>query len=217
MPDLLLLLESSRITPDELAAAAKAIQVQIDRDFSPIWGVSGTLVLGGGNNPWEFHLQDGIDQASDLGYHVNDAGVPEAKIDVAGAIASGNDWATVLSHEVLEALADPACTRMAPDSSTIVEVCDPVESTTYEIDGIYVSDFVTPSYFGIDSGTRYDFLGRLSGRAPTLLGGGYILQLVGNQWVSHFGRLADGSLSWMSTRPKGRSEWRANTLRTLVP
>ena len=41
------------------------------------------------------------------------------------------------------------------------ENCDAVERTSYEIDGIRVSNFVTPHYFtfGDEPGTRNDFLG----------------------------------------------------------
>src|SRR6185503_7885018 len=41
------------------------------------------------------------------------------------------------------------------------EVCDAVERTSYLIDGIPVSNFVTPQYFGEGdgAGTRNDFLG----------------------------------------------------------
>jgi hypothetical protein len=60
------------------------------------------------------------------------------------------------SHEVLELLADPDVNLLVigphpknPKSVALrtYEVCDPVQSDSYNIDGIAVSNFVTPLYF----------------------------------------------------------------------
>ena len=45
----------------------------------------------------------------------------------------------------------------------LVEVCDPCEADHYAIDGIEVSSFVTPAYFGLAPGPPYDMLGRIAG------------------------------------------------------
>ena len=81
-------------------------------------------------------------------------------------------WSVTLSHEVLEMIADPTVNIFAPGPSPdpadggkwvlfTYEVGDPVERFCYEIDGVLVSDFVTPWYFseGEGRGTRNDFLG----------------------------------------------------------
>ena len=39
------------------------------------------------------------------------------------------------------------------------EVSDPVESDFYVIDGVKISDFVTPAWFNAGGGSRYDFMG----------------------------------------------------------
>src|SRR5262249_42589876 len=75
-----------------------------------------------------------------------------------------------LSHEVLELIVDPmvSCFVPGPDprggDGTVLfayEVCDPVERTSYQVDGVAVSNFVTPQYFsaGDGAGTRNDFRG----------------------------------------------------------
>ena len=85
-------------------------------------------------------------------------------------ILDPNDWTVTLSHEVLELIVDSTVNLFAPgpdprDANNLVlhtyEVCDAVERTTYLIDGIAVSNFLTPSYFTIGDavGTRNDFLG----------------------------------------------------------
>jgi hypothetical protein len=71
----------------------------------------------------------------------------------------------------------------------LVEVCDPCEQLTYEIDGVVVSDFVTPSYYdAFDAqGRSYSFTGGVT-RPRQVLDGGY--------------------LSWR-TRPPQPSIWQA--------
>lgn len=209
MIDIVLLNRSGHISTADLMAAMVAFQTQITRDFAPVWNGDAKLWDEDEAVParaWKCWLQDGLDQANDLGYHEDDTGTPEMKVDIAGAIGSGNDWRTVVSHELLEALADPTCTRMA--GAYIVEVADPVEESLYLIDGLAVSNFVLPAYFSLDGGTKFDFNGQLTSMVPALLSGGYQMELQGNQWVSHFAHLGDGSLPWMATRPRGRRAYR---------
>ncbi len=57
----------------------------------------------------------------------------------------------------------------------LMEVCDPCESSTYKINDVLVSDFVTPEYyraFTADSG-RYSFMGRVA-EPRQVLEGGYL-------------------------------------------
>ena len=45
---------------------------------------------------------------------------------------------------------DPNCNLWASDGKTrnySFEVCDPVEAPTYDVDGVSVSNFVTPAWF----------------------------------------------------------------------
>src|SRR5262249_48338583 len=80
------------------------------------------------------------------------------------------DWTTTLSHECLELLLDPTASVLVPGPDprdgrkTVLhsyEACDAVERLSYTVEGITVSDFVTPSYFtpGEVAGRRNDFLG----------------------------------------------------------
>jgi hypothetical protein len=57
----------------------------------------------------------------------------------------------------------------------LVEVCDPCQQSTYTIDGVLVSDFVTPGYYGDPPGSAglYSFTGRIS-EPRQLLDGGYL-------------------------------------------
>jgi hypothetical protein len=55
----------------------------------------------------------------------------------------------------------------------LVEVCDPCEESTYEINGVTVSDFVTPGYYDTrgTSPAPYSFRGRVNSQLGVLDGG----------------------------------------------
>jgi hypothetical protein len=65
------------------------------------------------------------------------------------------------SHELLEMLKDPS--SLATRGGYPFEICDPVETAGYDIRGVTVSDFVTPSWFTRRGAGRWDYLGLLNG------------------------------------------------------
>lgn len=205
MSDILIINRSKLIMDAEIDPVLEAINRQIIGDFAPEWGVDGTVHFGQAPaSAWQFVLQDSIDDSNALGYHVDENGLVSAIIDIEACKASGADWRTVLGHEVLEALADPLTSRMAPNGIDIVEVCDPVEEDTYIIDGVPVTNFVLPAYFGFNSSTMYDKNEWLKAPAPALRPGGYIMQLVNGQWTNTFGERK----GFMASRTSGRRAWR---------
>jgi hypothetical protein len=209
MLDLVIINTSVKFSSSLIAAMIPALQRQVSGDFAPLWGIDATLhfdTQDPGNVPYRVILKDQTDDPKDLGFHLLDNGCPEARVFC--DTLPENQAASVLGHEIMEMLADPLTNRMAKDGRHIIEVCDPCEENGYMIDGEFVSDFVTPSYFGFDSGTRYDFNRQLAGPCPLLMPGGYIMELVNNQWTSHFGRRADGTINPRALE-SGRSQWRA--------
>lgn len=173
---------SPKLKDDEVQEAIRAVNRQIAEDFMGIWGTGRTLVLHASTvDPLDLstlidepvrgsaviYLLDESTLPGALGYHdLNARDLPVGFVFVLDA----NDWTTTLSHEVLELLVDPTANVLVPgpdprDPNNVVlhayEVCDAVERFSYQIDGIAVSDFVTPSYFtaGDAPGTRNDFLG----------------------------------------------------------
>jgi len=85
-----------------------------------------------------------------------------------------DSWELSFSHEVLEMLADPvsaeyrAVHRPGTKQAWILEVCDPIEAFnySYEIDGVIVSDFITPNFYDpAYRGGAVDFRGYL--KQPT--------------------------------------------------
>lgn len=161
------------ITFADMQSVAQALQVQLDRDFTPIWGIHATLVaLDQGeptpSNSWPMRILDKPEAG--LGIHLDSGHKPFAEI------GATSDWSITASHEMLEMLVDPYGHRLvkAPDIDPssdqhlvnyLVEVGDPCEVYSYNINDVAVSDFVTPEYYNENaaSGTEVDFLGRLSG------------------------------------------------------
>ena len=121
------------------------------------------------------------------GFHLTKHNQPYAKVVI------GPGWTLAASHEILEMSIDPGGSRLqvsraidvvagtiadaAGDFEYLVEVCDPCEAPDcgYEINGLAVSDFLTPSFYDPNpiAGARYSFTGALT--APReIRPGGYI-------------------------------------------
>jgi hypothetical protein len=162
--------------------AIRAVNRQVIEDFMPIWGYGRLLKLQAVDfNPADpdtlapqkvpadsaMYLVDEASLPGALGFHdLNTRDVPVGFVFVLDPA----DWTVTLSHEVLELILDPTVNIFVPgpdprNPNNIVlhtyEACDAVERISYEIDGIAVSDFLTPNYFTIGDapGTRNDFLG----------------------------------------------------------
>ncbi len=207
--------DRSTLLGDALPRWLAALQRQVSGDFAPWWGVDARLWTGADApaGSWRVILKDDADDPADLGFHVLDNGVPEARVFVRATLGAGEPVSAVLSHEILEMLADPLASRIAPDAVHIVEVCDPCPATQYEIDAVPVGDFVTPAYFGFNADRRYDFRGAMPGPVDHLLPGGYIGYWNGTQWQQKFG-MADGHIPAAALARAGRSgrtSWRART------
>ena len=165
----------SEIPEEDVFAAVRAINRQIAEDLSPT-GTSAPRfawpAARRGSPP-----ADAIIRIYPHGhdYHWSPTGLPEAHVFTdLSALAKKSvpwlTWANALSHEALELIADPQLNTLVRGPhptrpKRIVfhyrEVCDPVQSETYLIDGITVSNFVLPHYYNSmgESGGRNDFLG----------------------------------------------------------
>jgi hypothetical protein len=102
------------------------------------------------------------------------------ELDNGAQVIVGN-WSvsSVLSHEVLEMFVDPNCNLWGSNDHGRVyslEVCDPVKAPTYDVNGVSVSNFMTPAWFDPQAPTasQFDKLGKLS--APfSISPGGYVV------------------------------------------
>ncbi len=189
--------DQSHVEGDELLHVAAALQTQIVRDLGPVWGVSAVVSpflsleqVPAGYFPVTIVGDQLPDQAR--GFHLAPGGLPVALIKYQAG------WSVVASHELIELLCDPYGDRAVTAPSLkaeqgevdyLVEVCDPCESSTYEINDVPVSDFVTPHYYEMTDAkqSRYTFLGAIE---------------------RSFGVLPGGYISWQTRLPR-RSIWQA--------
>lgn len=178
------------LTDAALQSMVDAVQTQVHRDFLPAWGVDAALhcVPKGSKPPlgmsWMAVL-DTADVAGALGYHdVTNDGLPLGKVFAKTTADDGGKVSVTLSHEVLEMLADPDVNLLCEIRSGrtrryfAYEVCDAVEADTlgYDINGVTVSDFVTPASFEtfLPKGRTFDFQGKLLSPLPAMMPGGYL-------------------------------------------
>ena len=187
---------------DAFLRVTAALQMQLTRDFTPIWGTAAVvsafesldelppasiplLIVEPGTLDPRFH-----------GFHVTDGDQP------IGFVEGRRGWSLAASHELLEIACDPAGERKVlgesiKDSadpgeltplarryrmlqgqvSYLVEICDPCQATefAYTLDGILVSDFVTPRYYDPRHTACgcYSFTGAVT-EPLQILDGGYI-------------------------------------------
>lgn len=193
-----------------------ALQEQVSRDFAPLWGIDATLHAtqdDPSSGSYTIILLDSCENSNDLGFHVDTNNTPTAKCGVGDAQKYNVAPSSVISHELLEMLADPLCTRMVtvPNDPRqfLVEVCDPVSENYYQIGNITVSSFVTPRYFGYTNMGHYDQLGLLNAGIPTLGYGGMVMWFDGQKWSNTFARRVNNDLPWRINH-KGRSHHRAH-------
>jgi hypothetical protein len=160
---------SSALTDAEAEAIVDALQVQATRDFAPAWGIDARLrfVPKGDTRSWtgrwNLLLLDTSDEADALGYHdLTPEGLALGKVFCKTAAAGGDSVSATASHELLEMLLDPYLNLTALDTErgyfVAYEASDAVEADDlgYEIDGVLVSDFVTPAFFDPQAAHRPD-------------------------------------------------------------
>ncbi len=175
---------STVISDATLKSYCAALQIQVERDFAPLWGIGATVALvaqPSNDHPWVMFVMDDSDVVGALGYHdFTPTGQPVAKVFAKTDQHYGLSTSVTMSHELLEMLGDAGCdlTAQASDTQFVAyEACDPVEddSLGYQINGVQVSDFVTPAYFMPQppSGAKFDFMNHV--HAPfTIAPGGYL-------------------------------------------
>jgi hypothetical protein len=174
------------IKDEELERAIRAINRQIAEDFEPYWSFGATLRLEGRSRERPSKRDPAADMRGEAVIYVfnqadvkegvshhdkNYRGIPYGFVFAALSSELGEQWSVTLSHEALEMVADPENNLYVlgphPDNPKLnvfhwYEMCDAVQTETYEIDQIEVSNFVLPLYFtsSDEKGGRNDFLSR---------------------------------------------------------
>ncbi|WP_052200718.1 hypothetical protein [Terriglobus sp. TAA 43] len=185
---------SGQIDKDLMQAASIAFNLQVTRDLPQFWPVTATVIYLPDPSKlpvgiWPVRLVKSL-PPGEGGFHADMHKQPYAQV-----VASKNDpsWTIDASHEILEMLIDPYGNRIQSSVAIevvdgqirdgtgqfgyLVEACDPCEDNdhAYTINGIAVSDFITPRFYDpvATLGTRYSFTGSLTSPRQ-ILPGGYI-------------------------------------------
>jgi hypothetical protein len=140
-----------------------AFQTQWNRDLAPMWDLEDAQFSWNENTQpppaasWWIVFLDDSDQANALAYHdLTDKGLPLSKVFVKTIVADNSNVSVGATHEICEMAVDPTINLAAQDNGGTFwayEVCDPVEDEQYgySINGVLVTDFVTPAWFGFKS------------------------------------------------------------------
>lgn len=160
MPQITVINESTAIQDPDVQKMLPAFGSQWNGDLNTVWGVGqaqfnfvskGTAPATGS---WWLVFLDDSNQANALAYHdLTNEGLPISKVFVKTILADKASVSVGATHEICEMAVDPWLNSAYQDAQGIFwagEVCDPVEDDQYgyEINGILVTDFVTPSWFG---------------------------------------------------------------------
>jgi hypothetical protein len=193
--------ESPSISFAQISTAAAALNKQVVRDFGPLWDIQATVDAFDALESvpvdyWPVILADDIKQPGAAGYHTDENGQPFALVQI------DDTWSLTCSHETLEMLADPFGNRtvagdpppQAPQPVSdlqrvvyLVETCDPPEDAKYgyHVNGVLVSDFITPHFYDSSGATGVQFSFRGHIKSPhEVLEGGYVSfgNPVDNHW-----------------------------------
>ena len=157
---------SPKVTTPDLAGITAAVRRQAF-EASDAWGLTAPTVLdvatpeAAPSGALLLAILDDADQAGALGYHSETSdGRQFARVFVSPVLDAGGtilgtsgdpslSVSCVVSHEVIEALGDPACNRWADagDKLVAIELCDPVQGVAYVELGVAVSDYALPAWF----------------------------------------------------------------------
>jgi hypothetical protein len=186
---------TGQIDPETMTRAAAALNVQVTRDLPQFGPISASVSYLPGKHAvpqgvWPVQIVKSL-PPGEGGFHTTKKNnQPFAKVILT---PDSSEWTVDASHETIEMLVDPSGNRLQTSTSIeivkgaivdgtgtfeyLVEACDPCEADdcTYQIDGISVSDFLTPHFYDphVIPGTRYSFTGALT-KPREIRQGGYI-------------------------------------------
>lgn len=220
-PPIHLVRHTPLISLDEMDRIAHACDVQLVRDVAPAHHIAPCRVLHTHPDdvPAGARTIRMIDDAGEdsLGWHTELSGDRvigvvgvRTVLDHAGSMLTGPlSVSAVTSHEVVE-LAYNSHVSMWSDTGqgylVAAELADPVQSDSYEIDGVAMSNFVRHDWFSpiATPGDRYDHLGSLT-EPFSINNGGYVLRLQGGEVTPVFGADFPGWVWAMKQRDASRT------------
>jgi hypothetical protein len=203
MPQIAVLNESTVIPDTDVQNMLPAFSKQWNTDLKKVWGVDDASFpfVPKGQKPdpgsWWLVFLDNSDQAGALAYHdLTDEGLPLSKVFVKTILGDNASVSVGATHELCEMAVDPWLNSAYQDLRGVFwagEVADPVEDDQYgyQIDGILVSDFVTPNWFGHQHAQKEIDLKGHARKPFEVLSGGYAQKFDPQQgWVQVTGSKA---------------------------
>lgn len=190
-PTIALISHSGVVSQAELNDYVSPYQAYVSRLLKGVYGVDARIVApADGRKPhhaWAMYFADQLNQPGAAGYHSDSHHQPAAYID------ANQEPLFTGSHELAEMLVDPSGNSLyaapSPDPrdkgkevQILDEVCDPCEDSSFgiEIEGVSLSDFITPSY-GNGSASPYDAANKLTAPREIAING-YISWIDGHVW-----------------------------------
>jgi hypothetical protein len=192
MPTIALISHSSVVSQSDVAGYVAPYQAYVDSWIAKYYPAIGAKIVApqSGRAPtgaWIMYFLDGLNQPGAAGYHSDSHNKPVAYVD------SGQEPLFTGSHELAEMLGDPSGnnTYVAPspdpkDAGKEVEIldelCDPCEDNSFgiEVEGVSLSDFITPK-FGNGASPPYDAAEKLTSAREVAVNG-YISWIDGHVW-----------------------------------
>lgn len=245
MINVAILNESTVVTADQIHAMSAAMQKQANEHFAPIWHVEPVTLTVVKDSPtagvlpapsvdtWWLVILDDSDQADALGYHdLTNSGRPIAKVFAKSDIADGAAVSVTASHELLEMLGDPQINTAVDVNGNgtlfmAYEAADACEDDRYAylIDGVKVTDFVTPEWFRnflVLPNAKFDYCGKIT-KPLQLLSGGYISQYTSTSgWTqtTNMSRITAKMTPKLGSRRerrvRGQNNWKLSTVGTAT-
>lgn len=179
-------IDPNSLPSSKLDALAKALTYQSEKHLFPFWGKSAQVVaynslVDDGAIP--IYIKKEIDTEGQNGYHWQDEnGKPYIIVKFNPDF---DQLCLTTSHEFLETIINPNIDKYKKSENLVIinrkgeeffEICDVTQSKSYSyrIDGVMVSNFVTPDYYTDNTakaGKQYDFLKLVQGPGEILDGG----------------------------------------------
>ena len=223
-PTVALISHSSVVSQADLAAFVPHYQAYVDGPLRDVYGVAAQIVAPeNGRKPrhaWAMYFADQLNQPEAAGYHSDSHHQPAAYID------ANDEPLFTGSHELAEMLIDPAGNSLyaapSPDKADdgkevqiLDEVCDPCEDPSFgiEVDGVTLSDFITPGY-GTGNEGPYDAAGKLTAPREVAING-YISWIDEHVWKQAT-RFAGQGFQVRVLGPAGQAKNEGKSLREWV-
>lgn len=191
---------SNILTDWEASGPIPMMQKQIDTQVLPAWGAgvvdcelhfaTAAEIPKLPADCWPIFLNRHSSDLGALGWHTDEKTKVYGRVFVGDCMQYNLVWTIDAMHEIIETMGDPNAVETVTMSDGIIaakELCDAVEADEQAviIDGVKLTNFVFPSYFGHGGSGKYDQQGNLHGPCPTLTDGGYMELLTpgASQWT----------------------------------